>query len=33
MEKLFDIVFLDEAYEYLCNLEKKQYEKILFKYS
>lgn len=30
MNKLFDIVFLDEAFEYLSNLEKKHYEKILF---
>ena len=30
MDKLFDIVFLDEAFEYLRRLEKKQYEKILF---
>jgi len=30
MDKLFDIVFLDETYEFLSNLEKKHYEKILF---
>jgi phage-related protein len=30
MEKLFDIVFLDEAFEFLSRLEKKHYEKILF---
>jgi len=30
MDKLFDIVLLDEAFEYLRNLEKKHYEKILF---
>ena len=30
MNKLFDIVLLDEAFEFLSNLEKKQYEKILF---
>jgi hypothetical protein len=29
MDKLFDIVFLDEAFEYLSNLEKKHYEKII----
>ena len=30
MEKLFDIVFLDETFEFLSSLEKKHYEKILF---
>ncbi len=30
MDKLFDIVFLDETFEFLSNLEKKHYEKILF---
>ena len=30
MDKLFDIVFLDEAFEFLSKLEKKHYEKILF---
>lgn len=30
MNKLFDIVFLDETFEFLSKLEKKQYEKILF---
>jgi phage-related protein len=30
MNKLFEIIFLDEAFEYLSNLDKKQYEKILF---
>ena len=30
MDKLFDIVLLEEALEFLSNLEKKQYEKILF---
>lgn len=30
MEKLFDIVFLDEAFEFLSNLEQKHYEKIIF---
>ena len=30
MVKLFDIEFLDEAYEYLSSLEKKHYAKVLF---
>ena len=30
MDKLFDIVFLDDTFEFLSNLEKKHYEKILF---
>ena len=30
MDKLFDIVFLDETFEFLSKLEKKHYEKILF---
>ena len=30
MDKLFKVVFLDEAFEFLNNLEKKHYEKILF---
>jgi phage-related protein len=30
MDNFFDIVFLDEAFEFLSNLEKKHYEKILF---
>jgi phage-related protein len=30
MNKLFDIVFLDMAFEFLKNLEKKHYEKIIF---
>ena len=30
MEKLFEIVFLNEAFEFLSSLEKKHYEKILF---
>jgi mRNA-degrading endonuclease RelE of RelBE toxin-antitoxin system len=30
MEKLFDIIFLSEAFEFLRNLDKKHYEKILF---
>jgi len=28
--KVFEIIFLDEAFEYVSKLEKKQYEKILF---
>jgi len=30
MDKNFDIVFLDEAFEFLSGLDKKHYEKILF---
>ena len=30
MDKLFDILFLDEAFEFLSSLEKKHSEKILF---
>ena len=30
MDKLFEIIFLDEAFGYLSKLDKKQYEKILF---
>jgi mRNA-degrading endonuclease RelE of RelBE toxin-antitoxin system len=30
LDKLFDIVFLDETFEFLSHLEKKHYEKILF---
>jgi len=30
MIKLFEIEFLDEAFEFLNNLEKKHYEKILY---
>ena len=30
MDKNFDIVFLDEAFEFLRGLDKKHYEKILF---
>ena len=30
MKKLFDILFLDEAFEFLQTLEKKHVEKILF---
>ena len=29
MNKLFDIVFLDDAFEFLKNLEQKHYEKII----
>ena len=30
MDKLFNIIFLDEAFEFLKSLDKKHYEKILF---
>ena len=30
MDKNFDIVFFDEAFEFLRGLDKKHYEKILF---
>jgi phage-related protein len=30
MDKIFDIIFLDEAFEFLSSLENKHYEKILF---
>ncbi len=30
MDKLFDIVFLNEAFVFLNNLEQKHYEKILY---
>ena len=30
MDKLFDIEFLEEAFEFLRDLDKKHYEKILF---
>lgn len=30
MDKLFEIVFLDEAFEFLKGLERKQYKKILY---
>ena len=30
MDKLFDILFLDETFEFLRHLDKKHYEKILF---
>ena len=30
MDKLFDILFLDEAFEFLSSLEKKHSEKILY---
>lgn len=30
MDKLFEIVFLDEAFDFLKSLERKHYEKILY---
>jgi phage-related protein len=30
MEKLFDIIFLDDAFEFLKTLERKHYEKIIY---
>ena len=30
MDKLFNVIFLDEAFEFLKSLDKKHYEKILF---
>lgn len=30
MTKLFDIIFLQEAFEFLSSLEKKHYEKIIY---
>ena len=30
MDKHFEILFLDEAFEFLSGLERKQYEKILY---
>jgi mRNA-degrading endonuclease RelE of RelBE toxin-antitoxin system len=30
MKKLFEIIFLEEAFEFLRNLNKKHHEKILF---
>jgi phage-related protein len=30
MDRLFEILFLDEAFDYLKNLEPKHYEKILY---
>ena len=30
MDKLFDILFLDEAFDFLSGLDKKHYEKILY---
>lgn len=30
MDKLFEIIFLDEAFEFLKSLERKHYEKILY---
>ena len=30
MDKLFDVLFLEEAFEFLSNINNKHYEKILF---
>jgi len=30
MDKLFEVIFLDDAYEFLKSLERKHYEKILY---
>jgi mRNA-degrading endonuclease RelE of RelBE toxin-antitoxin system len=30
MSKLFEIIFLDEAFEFLKGLDRKHYEKILY---
>lgn len=30
MDKLFDIIFLDEAFEFLKSIDQKHYEKILY---
>jgi hypothetical protein len=30
MDKHFDILFLNEVFEFLIHLERKQYEKILY---
>ncbi len=30
MEKLFDIIFLDEAFEFLKSIDRRHYEKILY---
>jgi len=30
MDKFFDILFLDEAFEFLKNIDEKHYEKILY---
>lgn len=30
MKKLFEIIFLEEAFEFLRGLDKKHYEKILY---
>lgn len=30
MDKLFEVIFLDETFEFLSGLEKKHYEKILY---
>ena len=30
MDRLFEVIFLDEAFKFLQNLDKKHYEKILY---
>jgi phage-related protein len=30
MDRLFNIIFLDEAFEFISRLDKKHYEKVLF---
>ena len=30
MDKLFDIIFLDEAFEFLKSIDQKHYEKIIY---
>ena len=30
MEKLFEIVFLDDAFDFLKKIDKKHYEKIIY---
>lgn len=30
MEKLFEVIFLDEVFDFLKSLERKHYEKILY---
>lgn len=30
MDKLFEVIFLDEAFEFLKGLERKHYEKVLY---
>ncbi len=32
MDKLFDIIFLDEAFEFLNSINQKHYEKILYNF-